>query len=246
MSGKSRFAAKSKSKLRTQHPIFGAVPVVGNENAEAYDLLLERLYADLTPLDFILESLIHDYAYCTWDKLRWRRMKVCLIEAAHESAFMWVMTAPRHERLSYIGGMVEVDGKSVPVDVKKVLNPEVSPEEEKELQSFIAEHKKKLEQAEKILGPEFQIAQAVKDFELKKDTAITRAVLEKLDLIEHFDRKIIAAENRCIAICREIDRHRASTGSVWREKVQNVEEAVFRIIKPKKHHAKKKPRKHAA
>ena len=105
-----------------------------------------------------------------------------------------------------------------------------------EAETMLAEH----------LSQEERTITRINDFMLAMDTATTRAVLEKLDFVERFDPQIIAAENCRIAIYREIDRHRASLGSAWREKLRNIEDAEFQVIKPKKHRAKKKRHKNAA
>ena len=69
--------------------------------------------------------------------------------------------------------------------------------------------------------------------------ASASANAQRSPFVAHVDREIIAAENRLNAIYREIDRHRTSAGFAWREKIRNIEEAEFKITKPKKHPSKK-------
>ena len=98
-----------------------------NEDLAGIELLLKRLYADLKPQDIAEESYLHDIAYWTWDLRRWRRIRICLIEAATPSAMCWVLAVPSHNRLSYIG-------ETHKIDVRKVINPPISEEGSKNYQ----------------------------------------------------------------------------------------------------------------
>ena len=239
MSGNKKLAAALKIRSLSQHPFFGPAPILEGENPEAFQLLLERLYADLKPKDIVEEGYLHDIAYWTWEIRRWRRMKVCLIEAASIHAMTWVLAVPRHQRLAHIG---ETDK----VDIKEIINPSMSAAELEKLKELGAEAERLLVEADKKLSEDERIAKLMADFDLTEDTITTRAFLEKFDFVERFDRQIIAAENRRIAIYREIDRHRAHVGSVWREKIRSIEDAEFQVIEPEKHRAKKKRQKKVA
>ena len=94
-----RLGVSSTSKA-LREAIFGPPPILKGESREQYDLLLERLYADLKPTDIIEESLLHNLAYWIWELRRWRRMRVCVIEAAITGATLWVLAAPINHRLS--------------------------------------------------------------------------------------------------------------------------------------------------
>jgi len=57
---------------------------------------------------------------------------------------------------------------------------------------------------------------------------------------------IIVAENRRNAAYREIYRHRRSCSDAWREKIRNIEDADFEIVRPEKRRDKNAIRKNAA
>ena len=98
-----RFDTAFKLKSVCRYPIFGPAPILEDEDSAMYDFLVERLYADLKPNGIVEEGYLHDIAYWTWEIRRWRRMKVCLIEAESDRAKTWVLAVPHHQRLAYIG-----------------------------------------------------------------------------------------------------------------------------------------------
>jgi hypothetical protein len=196
-----RLGVSSNSKA-LREAIFGPPPILKGESREQYDLLLERLYADLKPTDIIEESWLHDLAYWIWELRRWRRMRVCLVEAATPRAMLWVLAAPVGRRLAYIG-------ETHKVDAEKLSNARLSEAELKDLRGICDELN--LESEEPNVH--------------NVGTIRTRAFLEESDFVAHIDRQIVNAENRRNAIYREIDRHRTSIGFAWREKIRNIEEA---------------------
>src|SRR6185295_14123193 len=96
-----RLGAAAESKV-LRDATFGPPPILKRESTAVYELLLERLYADLKPKDIVEESYLHDIAYWTWELRRWRRMRICLIEAAIIPADVWVYALP-FQRLHDIG-----------------------------------------------------------------------------------------------------------------------------------------------
>ena len=216
-----RFGVPSNSKA-LREAIFGPPPILKYESRKQYDLLLERLYADLKPTDIVQESWVHDLAYWIWEIRRWRRMRICLIEAEIPKAMLWVLSKPIGGRLSCIGEYEKVDaGDSV-----RPLS-----EEDSEKMSELFDELGMEEPDEDSSLPY--------NFDLVADTIRLRAFLEESDFVEHVDRKIIIAEDRRNAIFREIDRHRAGISFAWREKVRNIEQAEFRVVKAKKYPSKK-------
>ena len=93
MSRRKRPAPNSEALIRKK--IFGPPPILKNEDPAEYELLLARLYADMKPTDIAVESLVGDHAYWNWEVRRWRRMKICVIEAARPAAMSWVLGGPR-------------------------------------------------------------------------------------------------------------------------------------------------------
>ena len=113
MSRRKRSAPNSEGLIGKK--IFGPAPILKSEDPAEYELLLARVYADVKPTDIVMESWVHDHAYWNWDVRRWRRMKICVIEAATPAAMSWVLGGPRSQRLKFIGELNDIND----VDIKK-------------------------------------------------------------------------------------------------------------------------------
>ena len=82
---------KSKSQparkaFRRPH-LFGPPPILEGEEADAYNEILDRVFAAVAPTDFIEEIWVRDLVDVTWTMLRWRRLlAVLLSEEVSEKA----------------------------------------------------------------------------------------------------------------------------------------------------------------
>jgi hypothetical protein len=65
------------------------------------------------------------------------------------------------------------------------------------------------------------------------DTAIARALLTRINIIERIDRSITIAEGRRNAVLREIDRRRVTFAQTLRGKIHEIDDAEFETIEPK-------------
>jgi len=204
--------------------IFGPPPVLAHENLEAYELILDRLYAEIMPTDFIEESFIQDAAYWTWDLLRSRRMRTCLIEANIPAAMVWVLAAPPHQQLKYIGQTDKVEPSDRPMSL----------EDKRNLEEAAAKAVKKVEELKKEQGLDETEVQFSPNLKLIDDTTTTRAFLEALDAIDRIDDQITLAQKRRDGAYENIHRHRKCLREAWREKVRHIEGVAFEIIKPRK------------
>jgi hypothetical protein len=210
-----------------QKEIFGPPPILEKEDKRQYALLLRRLYGDLKPSDIIMEEYVHDIAYWTWELRRWRWMRTCLINAAVSAATIWILAVPDWFRLSYIG---ETDK----IDIRQIINPPISDAEKKGVNELVDKIKKEMgveNVSNEDLCPPI-------DSRLLDDMATTRAVLERSEPIEHFNRMIAIAENRRNACVRELERYRAGLAGRWHEKIRAID-ADFTVVKPKKSRGKK-------
>jgi hypothetical protein len=215
----------AKSESRTARMIFGPAPILKYENPAAYELLIERLYTDVKPRDIVEESYINDIAHWTWDLRRWRRMKICLVEAATTNAMAWVLGMPRAVRLRHLRGISDVDiQKSAEFGSPSDGSSEPISEE-----------------AAAIRRDEY-----MNNFQFIHDTITTRASLEELDLLERIDCRIALAESRCNAAYRELYRHRAILDHAEREKIRLIDDAQYNVIQLGKHRAKKTNKKNVA
>jgi hypothetical protein len=78
--------AKSKSKSMTPLParrfrLFGQPQVLEGEDPAAYNELLAHICDAIGPVDTLEEMFIVDVVSLEWEVLRWRRLKVSLIQA---------------------------------------------------------------------------------------------------------------------------------------------------------------------
>lgn len=76
--------AKRKSKrnqVTVNADLFGSAPLLENEDEQAYNELLSKIYDNIKPMDFIEEMWARDCADQYWETLRLRRHKAELIKA---------------------------------------------------------------------------------------------------------------------------------------------------------------------
>jgi hypothetical protein len=127
---------------------------------------------------------------------------------------------PPNKRLEYIGQTDEIE----------IINEPMSEEEKKKWKKIAADATEllgELGEEERTDGADF-----LAEFASSSNAATTRVFLEQFDYVERIDQRIVSAERSRNAVYREIDRHRASVASRWREKIRNMEEAEFEVIKP--------------
>src|SRR5262249_23620532 len=72
---------QSQSKSAARVTLFGEPQLLAGEYAAAYDEFLARNRAALNPVDIIEEMFIADVASLEWEVLRWRRLKLTLMQA---------------------------------------------------------------------------------------------------------------------------------------------------------------------
>src|SRR5258706_11262741 len=65
--------------------LLGPRPLIDGEDGTNYDVILERISADVAPADFVEEIWVRNVVDLVWDSVRLRRLKSQLLhEAAHE------------------------------------------------------------------------------------------------------------------------------------------------------------------
>ena len=82
MPGNSKSPTPSKSKSLTRLSPFGPPPLLEGEDSAAYDELLARVFAEEKPTGIVEEFWLRDVVDLTWEILRWRRLKISLVELA--------------------------------------------------------------------------------------------------------------------------------------------------------------------
>jgi hypothetical protein len=73
--------------------LFGPPQLLEGKDAAAYDELLSRICAAISPVDVIDEMLIADVVSLEWDILRWRRLKTSLIRSLELKVLKRFLTA---------------------------------------------------------------------------------------------------------------------------------------------------------
>ena len=65
--------------------LLGPRPLIDGEDGTNYDVILERISADVAPVDFVEEIWVRNVVDLVWDSVRLRRLKSQLLQAAaHE------------------------------------------------------------------------------------------------------------------------------------------------------------------
>jgi len=82
--------------------LLGPRPLIDGEDGTNYDVILERISADVAPADFVEEIWVRNVVDLVWDSVRLRRLKSQLLQAAaHEglerllaSVIDWMQAGP--------------------------------------------------------------------------------------------------------------------------------------------------------
>jgi hypothetical protein len=72
--------------------LLGALPLIGGEDAAAYDALLARVAGAVAPADVLEEIWVRDVVDLAWETLRLRRLKALLLTAAAPEGMVATLT----------------------------------------------------------------------------------------------------------------------------------------------------------
>jgi hypothetical protein len=235
--------------------LFGPPQLLEGEDAAAYDELLSRICAAISPVDIIDEMFIADVVSLEWEVLRWRRLKSSLMRTHALKALEQFLT----NHLDY-----DQYWKFFEEDLTEILQDNLEDQSEDDARRLAHKCARNEPDADEkvnqiLAGMNLDMdnilrrARARKAEELSQeyvlrkpgaikliDKLLTRASLsidalmaealaEQLDNIERIDRLATIAETRRNAMLREIDRRRAILGEAVRRQVQEVE-GEFKVI----------------
>jgi hypothetical protein len=261
---RSRSKPKTKSMTspptRAQRFAFFGPHLLEGEDAALYDELVGRMCAAVKPVDIIDELRVADVVYLEWEIMRWRRLKVALLQASLHDALQEFL-----KRWLGYEAYAENFAADLAENLAEIL-PE-SPEKDRAEEANELAHQyvrsqpdaiKKARQRLKYAGRDadqileqakVQRAEAlVQEYVRREPEAIQRVnellasrgrtmhdlVIEalpvKLDEIERIDRLITIAETRRNISLREIDRRRAMLSEALRRNLQEVEDGEFEEI----------------
>src|SRR6266853_3363125 len=72
--------------------LLGPRPLIDGEDGTNYDVILERISADVAPEDFVGEMWVRNVVDLVWDSVRLRRLKSHLLQAAAHEGLARVLT----------------------------------------------------------------------------------------------------------------------------------------------------------
>jgi hypothetical protein len=258
-----RLSRKANSKLIsvTSAPaprwtLFGQPPLLGGEDAPAYDQLLAKICAAVKPIDIIDEMFIFELVSLEWEVLRWRRLKSSLIQAHGLEELKDFLDKKLKYALykdHFVDCLAEILRDNLPgqpEDFAHTLTQAFArnePDADEKVNEVLAgmrldmddilkgaRGRKANELVQQYLQREPDAVALVDDLladaGVSMDTFMAEALVEKLDAIERIDRLTAVAENRRNDSLHEIERRRVVLGGTLRRSVHEIEDGEFEEI----------------
>jgi hypothetical protein len=262
-SKRSRSKPKTKSMpsapARAQRfACFGPRLLLEGEDAALYDELVGRMCAAVKPVDIIDELYLADVVSLQWEIMRWRRLKLNVMQAsvqdqlevflthalnyeAYAEAFEEAVAellpeSPEKNRAEEAKELARQYARSQPDAVRRVSArfDAAGLDAHDILEEVKAKKAKELAQAYARREPE--VIRLVHELLAATGETMPDFVLGSLplvlDRIERIDRLISNAEIRRTISLREIDRRRTVLGEALRRNLREVEEGEFEVIEP--------------
>jgi hypothetical protein len=115
-------SAAPQGKTRSDVSIFGPVPVLKGEDAEAYYALLAEVSSGVKPSDIIEEMWVQDVVYLSWEIFRWRRVKASIVAGGLPDSLKAIL-APIAEAdgdSEWMNSLIKMWCKQKPSAIKRV------------------------------------------------------------------------------------------------------------------------------
>jgi hypothetical protein len=232
--------------------LFGPPQLLQGEDAAAYEELLSRVRAAVTPADIIDEIFIADVVSLEWEVLRWRRLKANLMQRRG----LWALQEFLREHLDYdhyrkffaedLTEILQENRKDQTEDVSRTPAQKCAQNESDavdKVNQILAglnldidnildtarAHKAKELAQDYLRRKPGAIKLIDKIIDRAIDALMVEPLSDELDNIERIDRLTTIAETRRNAMLREIDRRRTVLGETLRRHVQEVE-GEFEVI----------------
>jgi hypothetical protein len=231
--------------------LFGPPLLLEGEDEAAYNELLAQFCAAIQPANVIEEMFVDDVLYLEWDILRLRRLKLSLLRARGlEALERFLRRTLDYDLYANAENLAKILREDLAEDKVQVLARQcarLEPDAEEEVNELFsaagldrndilarAKANRAKELAQEYAGREpdaiEQVNRLLASRGVTLDDIMAKEFSARLDDIERIDRLITSAEIRRNASLREIDRHRAVLGEAVRRKVQEVEDAEFKVI----------------
>jgi hypothetical protein len=168
--------------------------LLADESQAAYRAMLANVRRTVKPADLIEEFWVRDVVDLVWEAQRLRDMKMEMLKAAAQSALARALKP-------VIGSDVEPgdDVRHLPAEVELALR-------------FSTGEAEAVERTQKLLARSGQTARAVR----------ARAVADRMDDIDRFNRMIAAADRERMCLLREIERRRTKLADALRRLPEGI------------------------
>jgi hypothetical protein len=247
---------KTKSNVVNGEGLFGQPPVLAGEDEAAYDDLMGRVYAAVKPAEVLEEMLIEDLVASEWEFLRWRRLKLSLVQACavkgleeflnenmdynrYRKRFREDLSeilkenhpedrAEELEKLARDCAQDEADANDKVNEILSSINLDL----DKLLDRARASRAEELvkEYVRRESGAVVLIDNLLSKAGTSIDALIAPHLEEQLEYVERVDRLATIAEARRNASLREIDRRRSVLGEKLQRTVQEIEGRELALI----------------
>jgi hypothetical protein len=168
--------------------------LLGDESEDEYEAMLAEMRALVKPADLIEEFWVRDVVDLIWETQRLRRLKTEMMKSAAQNALV------RALRAVIVSDVAPgQDARHLPGEIELAAG-------------FAAGEAQAVERTQKLLGRNCQTARAIE----------MRAVADRMDDIDRFNRMIAAADRQRMCILREIERHRATFGKSLRQAAERL------------------------
>jgi hypothetical protein len=197
----------TKLRLSVARELWGAAPILKDEDAAEYREHLSRVVENVEPADWFEETWANEIAAYGWDVVRYRRAKANFVNASLNEGLERLL------RPVMLGGG---GGKFVSFADR---NPKASTDVTDLVNRWKARDPEAIETVDALL----------KLAGLTMDTVTAMTLAAKILQIEAFDRMIMLAGRRRDEALRELQRHRALLADKLRRATADIE-ADYEVV----------------
>jgi hypothetical protein len=204
--------SQSPSKPFRRSDLSGPPPILEGEDARVYNEMLDRVFAAVSPTDFIEEIWARDLVDVTWAKFRYRRLLAALM-----SNEVW------QDVNDQASSRAEAEIELMEGSEKEEMDKLVDSDSSLSWEAAMAKYPRANERYQEL----WSSAKSA----LNMDLIQARVMRNNLDMIERIDNLIMIAQRRIDEVIRELDRHRIMQKQL--NSFQDREGSKFEVVGPK-------------
>src|ERR1700730_11889833 len=103
--------------------LLGPRPLIDGEDGTNYDVILERISADVAPVDFVEELWVRNVVDLVWESIRLRHLKSQLLRAAAHEGLARVLTPLLDwSRANHLSGQWALGEEQATAEVERLLD----------------------------------------------------------------------------------------------------------------------------